>query len=476
MSAGSSSVAISYPSPPPQSNHGSYKYTRVLSQGQTATALNATSQTEILWDLPNRVMNLSRSYLEFDLDIPLPDTVNDHNEIFTLGAPLERFSLYTRSGQYLVDLTNCKTYLRAITPYVSSQSRVASNDKCQSSATEAEAKTDGGRGQFNCMSRNLRSTPADANGRNAQRYDSDAAGTAISAEIDYTENQYFTRGETRVTTEGAVYMRFAVPLSEFHHTLCSVDKDLYFGQSLVLRASVSPLSRIGRATDGTSDARSLSVGTNHLHLKNIRLNLAVETNSAIANGVRNKVMTEGLVQLTPYVYTNLFSGGASQDTISHQARYNSGHGHSLLNVYCATMNSETERARGLDMYNKVVAGVAQKVQSYQASVDNNLLSEYRPDCASGENYILQKEIMEGSMIQNQEVFRYNEVEIFSWRSGKSKDWKATDEVIDGLDLSAERILNVDKSVNQNANGYRNFLWAIIQRRVSIMPNGDVMIQ
>jgi len=455
------SPAIKYPSLPPQANHGSYAFSRILCQGQSSAQLNASSQQEVLIDLPNRVMNLSRSTLDFDLDIPAGVGTK---RLLTIGqSAIERMSLYTRSGVYLADVTNCGIYTRCVTPYVTKHSQLQSADKTQLSADEVTAEQTG-KGFFNCASREARTTTA-ANDRSARRLVATGTGTE-DADVSFNESQYFSQGGAAAGS----YLKCSVPLSEFHHTVLSVDKDLYFNQALVMRVSFAGTDKMGGESGSATDALPETVSSlGAVEVKNIRLNLAIETNRDIADQVRGMVMSTGLSQVVPYVYPFLYTSPPGQTEVSQQQRFNAGHGHSLLNVYTVTANPSTSGVLNADIANK---NGTEKITSYQASVDNNLLSEYRPLCDKNEDYVLQRHIMEDSCVDNANVFRHNRVQINSWRAGKSCQWKDTDTILDGLDLSAERIYNIDKTV-QPTSGYRHFIFAVVQRTMSIAPSGDI---
>lgn len=457
------SPAIKYPVLAPQSNHGSYSYTRILPNGSSSAQLNTSSQQEVLLDLPNRVMNLSRSTLDFDLDVPL--LAGSTSRLLTVGqSAIERMSVYSRSGVYLADITSCGIYTRCVTPYVTSHSKLQSADKTQLASTVSGAESTG-KGFFNCPSRSLADTET-PDGRNAKRVtDTGGATTTEDADVAFNENQYYTQG----TLGSGSYIKCSVPLSEFHHTVLSVDKDLYFNQALVMRVSFAGTDKMGGSSTSATDPETGKVNNlGAVQVKNIRLNLAIETNREIADGVRGMVMTTGLSQVVPYVYPYLFTNSSPQTSVSQQQRFNAGMGHSLLNVYTVTANAATSGLLSADIANK---GGTEKITSYQASVDNNLLSEYTPECASNEDYVIQRHLMEDSCISNANVFRHNRVQINSWRSGKCVDWKDTDTVLDGLDLSAERIYNIQKTLVSGS--YRHYIFAVVQRTMSIAPSGDI---
>jgi hypothetical protein len=447
-----------------RANHGSYKYTRVLPQQSTVT-LNETSQTEILVDLPNRVYNLSKSTFECEVNIPASGVVGSETQLFTCGQSLlRRCSLYTRSGVFISDIQNVQLFTRAVAPLVTSVEKQNSYDKCEGSNSVAVANQ-AGRASFNCASRGTISN-ATLLGPDTRRFQAD--GTSDSPSVAQTEQKYLTAA----SDVSALALAVSVPLSELcPHTIMSLDRDTYYNQSLVLRLGFAPYNAVAQTATGDAAGNAVLPAPSAPVLSNIRVNLAIETNSNIANGIRQRVMSQGITELVPYVYENTYTSPANSSELSHQIRYNSSHGHSLLCLYTATADGRTSLAANLDIDNRGSA----KVTSYQASVDNNLLTEFRPDCTRSEDYMLQRHIMEGSVAaQSANVFQYNRTLAHSWRAGKSKDWTKTDNVVDGMDLSAERIFNIDKTVVAGP-AYRNLAWAIVQRRMTIAPTGDVIM-
>jgi hypothetical protein len=195
-------IAIKYDTP--ASNHGSYKFNRVLPQGTSSVTLNPTSQTEVLLDLPNRVYNLSKSTLECSVFIPqgVPG-----NWLYTQGQSLlRRVSLYTRTGVFLMDLTDTHLYTRSILPYVTSVEKCKSFDRTELSGTAAEA-AEKGRASFNCISNALKNQ-ADAFGEDATRMAEN--NQTVDADVNYNECKY-------VSYAGAAsdgYLACSIPLSE----------------------------------------------------------------------------------------------------------------------------------------------------------------------------------------------------------------------------------------------------------------------
>jgi hypothetical protein len=94
------------------SAHGNYKYLRIVpvGTGQNITlSLSSTTQTQ--FELPNNVMNLSKSKLCFDLLVPLQGSITKFNNIYANALSLiDRITLTSRSGVILVDIPNTATF------------------------------------------------------------------------------------------------------------------------------------------------------------------------------------------------------------------------------------------------------------------------------------------------------------------------------------------------------------------------------
>ena len=99
--------------------YGSYKYLRVVPIGQgQAPALQLGSTVMTQFELPNNVMNLSKSKLVFDIEIPsiptwtstgtTPVVINNWSWLNANALSLiDRITLTSRAGTILADIPNC---------------------------------------------------------------------------------------------------------------------------------------------------------------------------------------------------------------------------------------------------------------------------------------------------------------------------------------------------------------------------------
>lgn len=443
--------------------HSSSRKSRVLPLNGTGdVTLQSGSTQEVTFELPNKVYNLARSTLDFNLNIAADATIV--NSLHTLGnVAIDRVSLYTREGTYLADMVNFGQFSRAVSPYVTKHDDFTQNDPARGAATEAAAKlADKGYNMFKCDTV-LGTASAAGSARDGQRIAAGGAGFE-SVSVSYLAPQY------RVASgDGALLnINYSIPLSEVHHSLMSVDRVMYFGQSLLLRVHFASTAQIGFKADDYA-VTNLGAIASAVTVSELKVMLAVETNRMIVEGLVQQVQSRGLTVMTPYVYSYQFSSPSGTSSAIQQ-RLNAGHGQRLLNVYHALFNNTSSGMPAMDISNVANA----KLVSFQSSMDNNNLTEYEVKCAENEDYDIVKPLIKNSVIATSDMYRHNHVWIDTWRKGPCTEWKERDgSEIDGLDLSSERIYQINQTTASAA--FRQYTFYVVQRTIQISPNGQIVI-
>ena len=90
------------------SAHGNFKYLRVVPIGSTQNpTLSVSSTIQTQFELPNNVLNLSKSKLCFDLLVPLQASLSKFSNVYGNALSLiDRITLTSRSGVILCDIPN----------------------------------------------------------------------------------------------------------------------------------------------------------------------------------------------------------------------------------------------------------------------------------------------------------------------------------------------------------------------------------
>lgn len=448
-------------------NHTSLVNSRIIPQGSDSVTLSASSTSEMLIEIPNKVYNLADSSLQFKMAVPA--VASNVTALHTQGANMiDSIELYSRGGQYLVQLNNVSQYNRVVLPVTKKHQEVRSMDASIGGTSQAIADN-GSSGSNLFLSQAAASTTpttgmthngsrilaggADANGAIFKSYGQDLNNFVVSA----------------VNT--AMYFKFDIPLSQIApHTLLSMKKLFYAGQNLMLRIRWNATDRMGfQTTNADCTSAALSAITAAIALSDVRLNLKIETNPAIVSALVNKVNSSGLQFIVPYVHGYTYNS-ASGTSSGYTQRLNPSHGQRLLHVISALFHNTNSAGSSLDVSN---VG-DDKVVSFENSLDNNKLHEVIPlTCAQNDDYQHLKPILEGSCIESAQQYKYNRCWIESFRKGKSCEWVDNDDVIDGIDLSSERTYHQQYTTASAA--YRQYYWFVCQRTLSVSPSGEIVV-
>ena len=458
----------------PSAAHGAYRMSRVLPLGSQSATLSASSTTETLIEIPAKPMNLSKSAIEFTMVCDESATASAVGRLHSYGLTMiERASLYTRNGVYLADLNNCPEFTRTLNPYLTKMADFLEHDSSRGATGVAAALNakNGDKG-FNNFRSNVAvptATPGVSSAPNGTRIG--ASGAAEAPSIGSTEPTYFVQGAARDGSEsGRMAVNFSVPLNAFHHSIMSQNKDVFLNQAVVLRIHWAPTNKIGfvstSATDLATGAASLDGAVT---ISGIRVALAVETNEHIVVPLVEKVRSTGMKILTPYAYSYLFSTptGTSHNT---QLRLNRGHGQRLLTVYQSVFNATSTGRLAFDCNNVASA----KVLGHQSQLDNVNLQDSIPIAEEGDDYILVRDLIKGSVCQDNNMYKANRCQIDTWRAGETCDYVERDDVQDGINLDSERIHSC--KFTTASGSYRIYTFAICQRELSIQSNGDIRLE
>lgn len=445
--------------------HSSGRISRVQPQGTNSVTLNTNSPVEKLFTLPNKCMNLARSTLDFDLHIDTP-TSGDFNAVHNQAlSMIDSFQLYTQGGQFLVDVQNANAYGRLVHPYTTKmEDFLQANRGRGSSSSAAAARALGRTNNFFPSDVDASSTPGVSLAANGSRI---PAGAALANEAN-SLNVIDINNYTQAAVNQPIYVSYSIPLSDFAHTLCSMDKVLYFGQSLQMKVRFAGSDKIGfELNEAAADTTAPVALTAACTLSNIRLSLMVETSASVISALVSKVQSGSMQLVVPYVWC--FSDTSSGTSASFSRPINISYGARLLNVYSGCFNNTNSHAACLDISNRSDA----KVVSYQKSLDNNLLSEYIVDTSEGDEYDIVKPLIKGSVISTKDQYDANRCDITSWREGPTCQWKEKDGILDGVDLSSER--RYDINATMTSGSYRWYHFFVVQRTLSISGNGQILM-
>ena len=219
--------------------YGSYKYLRVVPIGQgQAPSIQLGSTVMTQFELPNNVMNLSKSKLVFDLQLPTasyttvgtaPVAVNNFHWLYANALTLiDRITLTSRAGTILADIPNCGIFGNIVSAVCTKASDLATKTSFGLTevlpATQAAALLKPVGDLVKCNS----TVNYQVNQTGALMNPATGA-CAATAYVPFVEPL-----EVFSTPNSQSNIAYQINLDAFKHTLLELNKDIYFGDNLVL--------------------------------------------------------------------------------------------------------------------------------------------------------------------------------------------------------------------------------------------------
>ena len=480
--------------------------------GQPTISLSSTYNTDFL--LPNTVLNLGRSYLNFAVTFPaqLAYALNAVHNGFL--APIDGIVLSTASGVRLVDMNNLPEFTkltwRSMTNFEDFQSFPVHTSAAGFDCTIADAAHAAYSNVSECAEAGhlFHRTRVTADGATASA--SFAAGAVCFTGEDRKTLDNIDDAYTGVSNALAPFIatssatlanipqmayRVQLPLKMIYGSLLELDKDLYLGEQVRLTIRWNLGSKIGYAVPGASYVAATTAATGLCPpvlattdatvlptISNVQLRIAVETNDAIASAIKQKVMADSGIQIRiPYTY--VFKGvtsGVANDTVTIIRKLNRGHGAKLVRVVAgvfAAAHSANSGGSYCNTYNYALgaAGVAPifpKWQSYRTFIDSKPLTDDILTLSDYFAYEYNKEKFRGSCIRSLRDFLQNPAIIEDFSGVPyAKDWPETDDIASGLDLSTEREFALQVTAGSSATIQPIYVFAITQKGLSITREG-----
>jgi hypothetical protein len=390
-------------------SHPSYRFSNIPPlSGSTSQTILPTSSIENLFEIPQKVFNLSRSMLSFTAT---PAAGTHFNYSFEdVMSYIQQIQLYTRSGVYLADVNNLQNYVKIVRGAETSSNEFESMDPLErfyksNSLVTANIRPGGLAGQ--------------------------------AATNNYIEPQHLRRG-TDAAADPVISVQ--IKLDFIKNSIFALDKDLYVPEVLVLRVLWSPGNKIMyNATSAADPVAGAAAVTGNIALTNINLYLAVEQNQEVANSLMAKVQSGSFAMLTPYVYSfkNFLSG--TQANVS--LRFNNGHGRTLSKIFHSPFNATESSNLAYD--NDNTGG--RIISSYYTQLNNVRMSDQNLASSDNTDWLMHKDLLRGSTV----------LDAASWRTN----------FFHLQDFSAIPPVGADKQLMENSEHYVRFTTIFAREQV-----------
>ena len=313
------------------------------------------------------------------------------------------------------------------------------------------------------------------------RYDDSSASTS-TAEINYNEQRYMFNS----ATAGNMCLSYQINLEELSHTILAINKDLYFGENMILSLTFCPHQKFtwstiynaspfpgGDATGGANGPKAISDtaaganGTTGVVISNMSLYLQVETNRNIVDGLIEKCRSaEGFSLLVPFVYPQKTNTGSGSSNSSIFFRMNKGHGKSLLRAYWGLFNNVETLNSTLDRSNSTNG----KITDLRTTINTLNLQEFTMTSNNSLDWLVNSENIEGSSILSIDQYKYLMCNIDDFSC--QKPLCSCDDTLEcGKKLDEEQTYGVYCTT---ASGqYNHYLFLVVQRELRI-SGGQIM--
>lgn len=397
-----------------------YKQITPISSGGSIPVASTTQTVNLVFEVPSSVVNLSKTYLTFDLS----EAKNAHfaHYYMTGKSLISTIAIQDRSGQYLMNIPNNANNFYFTTSLVTTPFQ----KHLQSDIPVTQITT--------------------------ALLDTTCSGLKRTSASDPTPTKLHTSGDNAVHC-----IRYQICLGDLPYGLTSLNKDLYFGQILTLTIGLAPSNRIGFISDLANGTTGLGTLGAAPVFSNVYLQLCTEVDEKIVQSIMNKVNSTSMSINIPYVQSFVQNNANATTSSSLQVRLNSGYGQRLLKVFHSFMNSVETGSTAFTPCDVTDFEI-------RTSLDNRFLSDNALRQRFNEPYMFLKSQLEGSSILNSTDFANWFFYLDNFSSNKPIDY-AQESVIDGIPLDNELLYGIN--INCDSQTFVQYLYAVVQRTLTI---------
>lgn len=449
--------------------HGDHKWTSVYPlNGSQVININAVSQ-EQLFELPtaDRLVNLSKSYLEFTLNVPA--TAALFTNLHALGCPLVAgLRLHTRRNLGLADSNHVGMYSKAMAVY-------ANDDGMARERGNGVTGLNTGRFVYSDL------TPLQISTRQLAIDPTDKRPDFLGAAGDPVEPAIIKSMLSSPVVNSAISVKVSYRLGDIIPlSLLDVDRELYFGEPLQLTVRYQELSKLGfLSTLDSNYGPGFAALPAGITLDNIRIRTAVNMNATLFNQYSAKLQSpEGYEMLIPYVVDDLRTLGAATNH-SIQNRLTRAMGMNCMFVMTVVGPSAVSpiTVHSMSNINSASGAIGQAFTEVYDTLGTERLSDgnYRADDLTLYRHV--KSQSDGSLaLQSPRSFNDFTAMIRSWAGRPLHELAfgnaATEET--GLSLTNDQIYTVNYST-AGAAGVSVYTFAVVQRALKISASSGITL-
>jgi hypothetical protein len=317
-----------------------------------------------------------------------------------------------------------------------------------------------------------------------------APALATQPLVDLTESfagqRYVSQGQANQIHAGTTDISLA-QLFPKNTSYFGMDIDSYYPNVIYLQLQFGPGNLTAWTSTGAGEpgTGAAALGAAQaVTLSNIQLYMAVQSNESLANRTIAKVRSGQFRLPIPYVYHQRIQPGGAIQTV--QQRFDNTFGALLKTIYTVLYNGTESTNTAQDRNNTD----GRRVREFYESINSNRLTDYNVDCRNGEaantSYPnLDWQYMKPWLIRSplglsSSVYQYNWIlkTDFSGQSAAGSKGVPDQNIVGGLNIFNQSQLYSLQATMGTDNTITNYVspvwyqWYIVQKMLIISPSGD----
>jgi hypothetical protein len=395
-----------------------YRFQKVVQNTGAESVTIGAAQQVSTFEIPAVPLSLASSHLTFETST-VAQGLGAYAHLFRNTVPWSRVEVFTRSGVYLMDVTNFAEMFLTVAQRTKSVEEFHTSD-------------------YDILSR-----------------------TAIN---DVTTKKYSSSPANAPTT-----VSWRVAFRELYDTVLSVDKSIHFNEVLNLRITWRESTAHAFQSDNANPVLGTTADlTGNVTVSNLALFIAAESNPDVVASLAQLVSTGNMPPiLMPYAFvykTNI----NNQTSHAISTRFSRGHGRMLERIYTRFQNNdETKENR----YSAILT--ATEVNSFYSLLDSRRMTEFDINVANIDYHWMREKQHAGKVVGLDVA---NDLGDFAW----ADSWCQADVEcarkgeIAGLSLEGSEV-KYDIYINCNGAQSKNYYTvAVCQRMLQVTPSGIIV--
>lgn len=417
--------------------------------------------TNVQFDLPNTVFNLSRSKIRWTLQLPAQGA-SQLGAVWTNRPPIFSIVLRSRNGRKLCEIENFDKYWVQTAGPNADEKDFCTRGIPLTAASRALALTQEYCSFLNPSGELFSSVATDSSG--SARVNNAGASDATTRLKSYQAQNQYIQGPANT----ARFIGMEIRLGDIAHSIWSVDRSLYSPDQLTIEIRWQQGNAFGFVATDNALANQGPLLVTPI-ITDLVMLLATERNQKARSQIMELVMTQGLKMVIPYPTVSTYALGTSTST-AVQHRVGRSFGSTLLRIYSSEYN--TANAGTLHSNFNNIAG--SKTSSFNTQLNGQRLQDDNLNVAESLQWQYISRLLEGSAVTSMnDHMSMGAAFIDDWSAVRQSlpDAKDDDMILSGLPLNDVDQVYTRNILTKSATDTTCCVSTIAQRALLISREG-----